>query len=96
MGGPHFAAQLAAAARGVAGSSAVSLAGATSSAGKALAYSKLVRKASRGVFKRIIRKMLQTPDGSLPLCTSNRCIVPNPGAAPLGLQISMILTPEPP
>ena len=81
MGGPHFAAQLAAAARGV-GMPSSALAGSTSSAGKALAYSKLVRKASRGVFKRVIRKMLQTPDGSLPLCTSNRCIIPSPGGCP--------------
>ncbi|BDA41298.1 hypothetical protein COCOBI_02-0780 [Coccomyxa sp. Obi] len=80
MAGPHFAAHLAAAGRGPAGGAASALAGSTSSAGKALAYSKLVRKASRGVFKRIIRRMLQTPDGSLPLCTSNRCIIPGPGA----------------
>lgn len=79
MAGPQFAAHLAAAARGVTGGAASALAGSTSSAGKALAYSKLVRKASRGVFKRIIRRMLQTPDGSLPLCTSNRCIIPGPG-----------------
>ncbi|CAL8461979.1 g1510 [Coccomyxa elongata] len=79
MASPQFAAHLAAAARGGTGGAASALAGSTSSAGKALAYSKLVRKASRGVFKRIIRRMLQTPDGSLPLCTSNRCIIPGPG-----------------
>jgi len=55
------------------------LAGATSAAGKALAFSKLVRKASRGVFKRAIRRMLQRPEGALPLCTSNRCIIASPG-----------------
>jgi hypothetical protein len=50
---------------------------------KALAFSKLVRKASRAVFKRIIKKMLQLPQGGqLPMCASNTCMIPPGSGAP--------------
>ena len=47
---------------------------------KNLAFSKVVRKAYRTVFKRVIRPLLNRNfSNQLPLCTSNHCIV-LPGA----------------
>lgn len=47
-----------------------------SASAKSQAYSKLVRKACRAVFKRVIRQMLLREGGQqLPLCNSNHCIV---------------------
>jgi hypothetical protein len=62
---------------------AITLQSAPGSGAKALAYSKLVRKASRGVFKRIIKKMLQLPQGGqLPMCAINSCMVPSNAGEP--------------
>ena len=49
---------------------------------KNLAFSKVVRKAYRTVFKRVIRPLLNRNfSNQLPLCTSNHCIV-LPGQLP--------------
>ena len=48
----------------------------TSAQDKNLAFSKVVRKAYRTVFKRVIRPLLNRNfSNQLPLCTSNHCIV---------------------
>ena len=54
---------------------------------KNLAFSKVVRKAYRTVFKRVIRPLLNRNfSNQLPLCTSNHCIVlpgqPSPACLP--------------
>ncbi len=57
-----------------------------SASAKSQAFSKLVRKACRAVFKRVIRQMLLRDGQQMPLCNSNNCIVlhhPPGGAAPL-------------
>ena len=48
----------------------------TNAQDKNLAFSKVVRKAYRTVFKRVIRPLLNRNfSNQLPLCTSNHCIV---------------------
>lgn len=61
---------------------------------KNLAFSKVVRKAYRTVFKRVIRPLLNRNfSNQLPLCTSNHCIVlpgqPSPACLPSGASLGI-------